>query len=77
MNMGVLLVRIDNSFPSGEKAQIKPEDKKSLPTLKKKEHYGLGLKNVQRIVDAHDGTMEIIKDADLYSVRVLLYLSGI
>ena len=77
LNKGVLLVRIDNSFLSDKEAQKNLEDKKSLLILKKKEHHGLGLKNVQRIVDAHNGTMEIIKENDLYSVRVLLYLSRV
>ena len=71
---GILLIQIDNSY-----ALKGSSSKASLPAIpgasgKPYKHQGLGLKNVQRIVDAHNGSMEITKGTDLYSVRVMLYV---
>ncbi len=71
---GILLIQIDNSYA------LKDSSSKASPPAipgasgKPYKHQGLGLKNVQRIVDAHNGNMEITKAPDLYSVKVMLYV---
>lgn len=71
---GILFIQIDNSCTSKDPAL--KASRQTMPAVNGKpyKHQGLGLKNVQRIVDANNGSMEIIKETDLYSVRVMLYV---
>ena len=71
---GILIIQIDNSYSSKDSSSNAPRQTIPGASGNLYKHQGLGLKNVQRIVDAHNGTMEITKEPDLYSVRVMLYM---
>jgi sensor histidine kinase regulating citrate/malate metabolism len=50
-----------------------PAKEKLLFNLYKTEH-GLGLKNVEQCIKKFNGSMEISKQADTFSIRILMYL---
>ncbi len=59
---GTLLIRSINSFDS------------SYHKLKKREKRGLGLKNIEQIVDKYDGILTIEVEKEQYDIIVLLYV---
>jgi sensor histidine kinase YesM len=73
LKKGVLLIQIDNSYlPDGSKEKS-IDAMKSFYIQRGKQHQGLGLKNVKRILEAHNGSLEITKKDDVFSVKALLY----
>lgn len=73
LKKGVLILRVDNSFAAenaGEKT-----GSKALMSAKKKEHHGIGLMNVRKIVELYNGRMDIEKNGDIFSVKIFLYMS--
>lgn len=67
LKQGVLKIKIENSF--------EPDRKAPLTTKKAKEQHGIGLKNVRKIVEAYNGTMEVTKTEDIFCVNLILYMS--
>ena len=67
---GVLKIHIENSY-NGTLIQ---KGTRLLTTKKEKELHGLGLGSVENIVQKYHGEMEIEKENNTFSVRVLLYL---
>lgn len=67
---GVLKIHIENSY-NGTLIQ---KGTRLLTTKKEKELHGLGLGSVENIVQKYHGEMEIEKEKNMFSVRVLLYL---
>ena len=67
---GVLKIHIENSY-NGTLIQ---KGTRLLTTKKEKELHGLGLGSVENIVQKYHGEMEIEKENNMFSVRVLLYL---
>lgn len=72
---GILFIQIDNSYVPKNSLSKAPRQTTSATNGRSFKHQGLGLKNVQRIVDAHNGKIEINEGSDLYSVKVMLYMS--
>ena len=70
VSKGLLKIRIENSY----KSTIFEETKGLQTTKKDKKNHGIGLKNVQQIVDKHNGTMEI-KTESLFCITIILYMS--
>lgn len=68
---GVLKIHIENSY-NGTLIQ---KGTRFLTTKKEKELHGLGLGSVENVVQKYHGEMEIEKENNMFSVRVLLYLS--
>ena len=68
---GVLKIHIENSY-NGTLIQ---KGTRLLTTKKEKELHGLGLGSVENIVRKYHGEMKIEKENNMFSVRVLLYLS--
>lgn len=68
---GVLKIHIENSY-NGTLIQ---KGTRLLATKKEKELHGLGLGSVENIVRKYQGEMKIEKENNMFSVRVLLYLS--
>ena len=71
---GILFIQIDNSYSSNDSPSKALQKTMPAVTGRPFKHQGLGLKNVQRIVDAHNGSMEITKESYLYSVKLMLYM---
>lgn len=79
LKKGVLKIQIDNSFTAGsisEKAE-KNGEKTLLTTKRRKERHGIGLKNVKKIVESYNGNMDIQTRGDIFSVKLILYMSKI
>ena len=79
LNRGVLKIQIDNSFWTGNITE-KERGKGSrifLTTKKRKEQHGIGLKNVKKIVETYNGNMNIQTEGDIFSVKLILYMSRI
>ena len=46
-----------------------------MTTKSGKESHGIGLKNVERIVESRNGSMDIQAKEGIFSVRLLLYMA--
>lgn len=79
LKKGVLILRVDNSFVAGDVLEKKEKtgSRILLTTKRKKEQHGIGLKNVKKIVELHNGSMDIQIQGDIFSVKVFLYMSKI
>lgn len=79
LNRGVLKIQIDNSFLLENISKREEEDgsKIFLTTKKRKEQHGIGLKNVKKIVESYNGNMNIQTRGDIFSVKLILYMSRI
>ena len=79
LKRGVLKIQIDNSFVPGS-IPTKEEGnggKIFQTTKRKKEQHGIGLKNVKKIVESYNGNMDIQTNGDIFSVKLILYMSKI
>ncbi len=76
---GVLKIKIENSFlePNMVAEREKETEKRVLGKKPLKEHHGIGLKNVKKIVDKYNGTMKISQHDDIFSVSLIMYMSKI
>ena len=71
----VLRIRIENSFlPEALERGQRQGRRVLLTTKKEKEGHGIGLKSVEKIVEAYHGTMEITSQNDLFCVNLILYM---
>ncbi|MCM1410149.1 MAG: GHKL domain-containing protein [Lachnospiraceae bacterium] len=79
LNRGVLKIQIDNSFLAENISKKEEEDGRKifLTTKKRKEQHGIGLKNVKKIVESYNGNMNIQTKGDIFSVKLILYMSRI
>ena len=65
---GMLFIEVKNSY-----LKINKSGDKYLSTKEGKGH-GIGLRNVNRIVSAYQGTMEITDTDNIFDVKILLYI---
>mgnify|MGYP002708621271 CR=1 FL=1 len=79
LRKGVLKVKVENSFLDGSTINMKSEDGKMIwkSTKKEKEQHGIGLKNVRKIVDTYNGTMEIKVYDNVFCVKLILYMTKV
>ena len=75
LKKGILFIQIENSYTSESTLLKNIERKLSYNVQKGRMHHGIGLKNVKRIVEAHNGSMEISKHEDIFCVKAMLYTS--
>ncbi len=72
---GMLFIEVRNSY-SGE--LVKTEDwyqsTKAYDRTDESQVHGLGIRNVRRIVEKYDGSMEISDEDGLFEVRILMYV---
>ena len=75
LKKGVLKIKIDNSFSPSDIRQEKRGDRQIFLTTKSSEKsHGIGLKNVQQIVEKYNGAMETLLRDGLFCVSLILYL---
>lgn len=67
---GTLFIKVENSHEEN----IKVKGSKIISTKEDKHNHGIGLKNVQKIVNSYSGTMEIDYDKNNFSVKIFLFL---
>lgn len=70
MQRGVLLVEVENSFC--QDGLVRKKDVVS--TGKGKGDHGIGLHSVRKIVEKHNGIMEVFVKENLFCVKLMLYL---
>ena len=70
LEQGIFKLQFTNSY---KKERQQQGDKQPIGK-KKRHHSGIGLKNVQEIVDKYNGIMEIT-EGKYFDIRVLLYVS--
>lgn len=74
-NRGVLKIRMENSFlPMGAENGERQDRQFFFTTKKEKGQHGFGLKSVEKIVDAYNGTMEVTTQEDVFCVNLVLYM---
>ena len=73
---GMLFIAIRNSF-DGEllKAQERYLSTKDYDREDESQVHGLGIRNVRRIVEKYNGSMEISDCGHIFEVRILMYVS--
>jgi len=67
---GKLFIKIENSHQE----IIKKVGNRIISTKGNKRKHGIGLKNVQKVVESHQGIMEIEYNEKLFSVELLMFL---
>ena len=77
LKRGVLKLMIENSFNVSNSIHEEQQgkDKVLLSTKPFKEQHGIGLKNVKKIVEKYDGTMNVSTQEDIFCVNLILYMS--
>lgn len=70
MKQGILRIEVENSFDG----RLRQSPQGLLTTKCKSEYHGIGLKNVQKMVEKYDGSMEICGEGNTFRVSLLLYL---
>ena len=73
LRQGVLRIQIENSY----NGKLEKRQQKLITTKREKEPHGIGLENVRKIVEKHDGIMEICPDGGVFRVLLILYMSEI
>lgn len=79
LKRGVLKIRIENSFLPANLVEEKRQGAGRIffTTKKAKGQHGIGLKSVRKIVEAHNGTMEVTSQNGLFCVNLILYMSKV
>ncbi len=77
LQQDVLRIQIENSY-SGKTVFNGEKGHKKLLTMKKdKGLHGIGLENVRKIVEKHDGIMEVCPEGNIFRVMLILYMSEV
>ncbi|MCM1102203.1 MAG: GHKL domain-containing protein [Clostridium sp.] len=77
LRQGFLRIQIENSYDGKAVFNRESGYKKLLTTKKEKGLHGIGLENVRKMVEKHNGIMEVCPEADLFRVVLILYMSEV
>ena len=77
LQKGVLKIQIDNSYVAEMSLQREENGGNKIyrTTKENKDQHGIGLQNVKKIVEAYNGSMEVQTKGNIFSLKLLLYLS--
>lgn len=77
LKRGVMRIKIENSYAASSLIQEEPagRNRAFMTTKPFKEQHGIGLKNVERIVEKYNGTMTVTPKDDIFCVNLILYMS--
>ena len=70
MKQGILRIEVENSFDG----KLRQSPQGLLTTKDESIHHGIGLKNVRKMVEKYDGSMEVHAEGNRFCVSLLLYL---
>lgn len=70
---GLLYIEIENSY----NGIINEEKGRFYTTKNNKAIHGFGLKNVKRIVEKHNGTLDITYSEERFRINIMLYLTNL
>ena len=70
---GILFIHIINSY-SG---QLIKQGKHYVTTKKETQGHGIGLQNVQKVVDSYHGTLDVEDKNNIFDVKIMIYTVGI
>ena len=77
LKKGVLRIKIENSFLASR--LIRKNEQGKIPVLltskPSADQHGIGLGNVKKIVEKHNGTMEITTQNNIFCVNLILYMA--
>lgn len=73
LQQGFLRIQIENSY----NGKLEKRQQKLITTKGEKGLHGIGLENVRKIVEKHDGIMDICPNGDMFRVMLILYMSEI
>lgn len=79
LKRGVLKIKIENSFTESKLILAKQAEGEPvfLTTKPVKEQHGIGIKNVEKIVEKYNGIMKVTLLDNLFCVNLILYMSKI
>ena len=66
---GMLFINVRNTYEGG----LIKNGKDYLTTKKKVEQHGIGLKNVERVINSYHGNIEISDTDNIFDVKIMLY----
>ena len=67
---GKLYLKIENSHAE----QIRKNGNKIISSKGDSEHHGIGLRNVQKVVEKYDGNMKVTYSENMFSVKVIMFI---
>lgn len=67
----ILFIRVINTFDGN----VLYDNNKIITTKTDKENHGIGLNNIQNVIDKYDGTLEINHNENIFSVDIIMYIS--
>ena len=71
LHQGFLRIEIENNYDG----KLEKSHQRMLTTKMGKEHHGIGLENVRKIVHKYNGSMKVCPDGNLFRVIILLYMT--
>ena len=66
---GMLFINVRNTYEGG----LIKNGKDYLTTKKKAEQHGIGLKNVERVINSYHGNIEISDTDNIFDIKIMLY----
>lgn len=70
LDRGILHIRIENSFDG----KVKKEGNRYITRKENVYAHGMGLKNVQEVVEKYNGMLEITQEENIFLVNAILYV---
>lgn len=77
LKKGVMRIKIENSFVTSNIFKEEQPGKGTifLTTKPFKAQHGIGLKNVEKIVEKYNGIMQVTQQNDIFCVKLILYMA--
>lgn len=74
LKKGILKITVENSYQADSLLKSDEDGQNLITTKADKAKHGIGLKNVKKIVEKYNGTIEKEIQNQLFTIRVLLYM---
>ena len=76
LKQGVLHIEMENSFNGNLVAEDNKESGQGFlrTTKEDKNHHGIGLSSVRRIVEKYNGIMKVSTQGERFKIKIILYM---